>query len=489
MMVLALAPIDYWPLWVLAIGVVVVVTCIALLKIHPFFSLLLAAVTVGMLSAELPEPAGKTGLSHGVKALELPMVEMGSVAGKIAMPIALAAIIGMCLMESGAADKIVLRLIAVLGEKRSALALLIGGFVLSIPVFFDTVFFLLIPLARALALRLKKNYVMFVLAICGGAGITHSLVAPTPGPLLMAENLQIDLGVSIVGGLLGALIPDFAALIFARQIDRFFPVELSSASSSSDPLAQAVVTEETMHEEDLPGFAISILPVVLPVALISFASFFGVAFDVDADSAQTSFEPGSMTAMGEWVYFFGNKHCALFLGGIFAVGLVLHRKRPGLNGLAALMDEPFQTAGVIILITSAGGAFGAMIKHSGVADTIKALALAGDMNYVILAWLVAAVLKVAQGSGTVSMITTSSMMFGIVGDGSGLPYHPLYIFLAIGYGSMLFSWMNDSGFWVVGRLSGFSQAETFRSWTLLLALLAVTGGAQTFFLATVLPLK
>jgi len=216
MMVLALAPIDYWPLWVLAIGVVVVVTCIALLKIHPFFSLLLAAVTVGMLSAELPEPAGKTGLSHGVKALELPMVEMGSVAGKIAMPIALAAIIGMCLMESGAADKIVLRLIAVLGEKRAALALLIGGFVLSIPVFFDTVFFLLIPLARALALRLKKNYVMFVLAICGGAAIMHSLVAPTPGPLLMAENLQIDLGVSIVGGLLGALIPAFAVLIFAR---------------------------------------------------------------------------------------------------------------------------------------------------------------------------------------------------------------------------------------------------------------------------------
>jgi len=488
-MILASAPIDYWPLWVLLIGVLVVIACIALLKIHPFFSLLLAAVTVGMLSVELPDPAGKTGLGHRVKALELPMVEMGSTAGKIALPIALAAIIGMCLMESGAADKIVLRLIAVLGEKRAALALLISGFVLSIPVFFDTVFFLLIPLARALALRLNRNYVKFVLAICGGAAITHSLVAPTPGPLLMAENLRIDLGASIVGGLLGALMPAVAALIFAGLIDRFFPVELSPVSASSDPRGGDVAAEATKREEDLPGFAISILPVILPVALIAFASFFGVFFNVAADSAAETSEPKAMAAMEEWVNFFGNKNFALFLGGVIAVGLVLREKKPGLDGLAALMDGPFQTAGVIILITSAGGAFGAMIKHSGVADTIKALALAGEMNYVVLAWLVAAVLKVAQGSGTVSMITASSMMFGIVGDGSSLPYHPMYIFIAIGYGSMALSWMNDSGFWVVGRLSGFNEGETFRSWTLLLFLLSVTGLAQTFLLSAVLPMK
>ena len=488
-MLIAASNVDFWPLWVLAIGVAVVIGCIAVLKIHPFFSLLLAAITVGLLTADLPDPDGKKGLDHMVKALELPMVEMGSTAGKIAFAIALAAIIGMCLMESGAADKIVLRLIAVLGENRAAVALLISGFVLSIPVFFDTVFFLLIPLARALALRLKRSYVLFVMAICGGGTITHSLVAPTPGPLVMAENLQIDLGVSIVGGLLGALIPAAAALIFAGLINKCFPKELTAASPTPDPNSRPAASETPQSEEGLPGFVISILPVVLPVTLIAFASFFGLAVEAAADRPEADSALPTLVAMQPWVNFFGNKNLALLLGTLIAVGLVLKRKKPGLRGLASLMDGPFQTAGVIILITSAGGAFGAMIKHSGVADTIKALALAGDMNYIVLAWLVAGVLKIAQGSGTVSMITTSSMMFGIIGDGSSLPYHPMYIFLAIGYGSKAISWMNDSGFWVVGRLSGFTEMETLRTWTLLLASISVTGIVQTLFLASILPFK
>jgi GntP family gluconate:H+ symporter len=220
--------------------------------------------------------------------------------------------------------------------------------------------------------------------------------------------------------------------------------------------------------------------------LIAFASFFGIAAEAFTwegpwRSAFQSAEP--------WVVFFGNKNVALFLGALVAVALVLWRKSPGRKGLAALMEGPFQTAGVIILITSAGGAFGTMIKYSGVADTVKALAGNWDVPYFALAWLVAAVLKIAQGSGTVAMITASSMMFGMVGDGAGLPHHPLYIFLAIGYGSLAVSWMNDSGFWVVGRLSGFSERQTLATWTLLLAAISVTGLLQTWLLATVLPLR
>ena len=196
-----------------------------------------------------------------------------------------------------------------------------------------------------------------------------------------------------------------------------------------------------------------------------------------------------MIAAQPWVNFFGNKNLALLLGTLIAVGLVVNRKKPGRSGLAELMEGPFQTAGVIILITSAGGAFGAMIKYTGVADTIKGIALAGDLNYVLLAWLVSVVLKIAQGSGTVAMITTSAIMVEIIGDGSELPYHPMYIYLAIGYGSMAISWMNDSGFWVVGRLSGFREKQTLCTWTLLLVLLSITGILQTWFLASVLPLK
>ena len=491
------ATINYWPLWVLVIGVAVVIIAVAFLRIHPFFSLIFAAVTVGLLSSELPDIAGKDDLGHLVKALELPMIEMGKTAGKIAFAIALAAIIGMCLLESGAADRIVRRLVAVLGENLAALALLISGFLLSIPVFFDTVFFLLVPLAKALAIRLRKNYVLFVMVICGGAAITHSLVAPTPGPLLMAENLQIDLGITIVGGLIGALIPALATLFFAGLINRFFPNEPSpeeavgqqriaghGGPSEEDADANAAIRPET--DAHLPGFALSILPVVLPVVLIAFASFYGVAVAA-LDSAGTL--PPVMSSIQPWVNFFGNKNLALLLGALIAVGLVLNQKKPGRNGLATLMEGPFQTAGIIILITSAGGAFGAMIQYSGVSETIKDLALIGDMNYVVLAWLVAVVMKIAQGSGTVSMITTSSMMFGIIGDGSSLPYHPIYIFLAIGYGSLAISWMNDSGFWVVGRLSGFREKQTLCTWTLLLVCLSLVGIAQTWLLSTLLPLR
>ena len=157
-----------------------------------------------MLSGTLP---GDEGVAHILRAVELPMREFGNIAGQIAFVIALAAIIGTAMMESGAADKIVNSLVNVLGEGKTAIALILSSLVLAIPVFFDTVFFLLIPLAQALRLRTGNNYVLFVMAIAGGAAITHHLVPPTPGPLIMAANLQIDLGTTIMAGLVAAIIP------------------------------------------------------------------------------------------------------------------------------------------------------------------------------------------------------------------------------------------------------------------------------------------
>ena len=158
--------ISYWPLAVLGISMAFIIIGIAVLRIHPFLVLSLAAILVGLMSTQLPNVPPMNPL---VQAVELSMSEFGSAAGKIAFVILLAAIIGMCLLESGAADKIVRRSIAVLGEKRAPVALLASGFFLSIPVFFDTVFFLLIPLARMLGLGTGKSYLFYVLAIGGGA--------------------------------------------------------------------------------------------------------------------------------------------------------------------------------------------------------------------------------------------------------------------------------------------------------------------------------
>jgi GntP family gluconate:H+ symporter len=143
---------------------------------------------------------------------------------------------------------------------------------------------------------------------------------------------------------------------------------------------------------------------------------------------------------------------------------------------------------VIILIASAGGAFGFMLKNAGVGEAIKALAAGREVNLILLAWTVSAVIRIAQGSATVAMITTSSMIYPMM-SAHTLPYHPIYIFLAIGFGSKMLSWMNDSGFWTVSKLSGFTEKETLQSWTLIVSTISFTGLLLTLLAATILPLK
>jgi GntP family gluconate:H+ symporter len=153
------------------------------------------------------------------------------------------------------------------------------------------------------------------------------------------------------------------------------------------------------------------------------------------------------------------------------------------------MGPPLEMAGVIILITAAGGAFGAMIRHSGVGDVIAALARGHGVNLVLLAWGVTAVIRLAQGSATVAMVTGVGLMAAIIGDGSALPFHPVHLFLAIGFGSMIGSWMNDSGFWVVGKLSGFSERETLMTWTVLTTFISVAGLIEVLIASYVIPLR
>ncbi len=484
--VAATESLSYWPLAVLGISMAFIIIGIAVLRIHPFLVLSLAAILVGLMSTRLPDVPPMNPL---VQAVELSMSEFGRSAGSIAFVILLAAIIGMCMLESGAADKIVRRSIAVLGEKHAPLALLGSGFFLSIPVFFDTVFFLLIPLARALALRTGRNYILYVLAICTGGVITHVLVAPTPGPLLVAETLRplgLDLGTSMVAGIACGIIPAIAMLYLARWLDIRVPVPLRETPGAPLSELQAIVDKK---DNELPPFLLSVMPVLLPVLMIAAASFMGLA--------QSSL-PGVVSAFGGesvfdsiklYVDFIGNKNVAMLTGTAIAVYILVRQKKLGLHQVSDAMGPPLETAGVIILITAAGGAFGAMIRHSGVGDVIKDLADGYGVNYVLLAWVVAAVIRVAQGSGTVAMITAAGLMVAILGDGQSLAVHPIYVFLAIGFGALFCSWMNDSGFWVVGKLSGFTESETLRTWTVLTIFVSVVGLVQVLLLSWVLPFK
>jgi len=447
---------TYWPFCILILAILMVVILISKLKIHPFISLIISAIFVGLLSHDLPIDIS----NHLVAAVELPMRELGSTAGKIAWVIALAAIIGTAMMESGAARKIVDSLLLSLGEAKAGWALLISGFILSIPVFFDTVFFLLIPIAIALAVKTGKNFVYYVIAICAGAVITHSLVPPTPGPLIMAETLGIEIGTTVIAGVLCGIIPSIVALNIGKRMDvkLNIPVRVSSAIEG-DQLKS-------------PGLLESILPIILPIVFIASSSFVNVLRDQPIP----------------FIEFLGNKNIAMAIGAAIALWTWSTQRGLSPKGLWEACLKPLEIAGIIILITSAGGAFGAMIKHSGIAMSIEAATTHFQIHYLLLAWLISAVMKTAQGSTTVAVITASSIMYALIGDGSSLSYHPIYVLLAVGFGGGFISWMNDSGFWVVSKMSGFTEKEALQTWTLMFAVIALVGLLQVLILSYVLPL-
>jgi GntP family gluconate:H+ symporter len=185
--------------------------------------------------------------------------------------------------------------------------------------------------------------------------------------------------------------------------------------------------------------------------------------------------------------FFGHKNIALLIGAAIALWVMARERGFGKEKLEQLIGPPLETAGMIILITSAGGAFGGMLRVAGVGDAVQLAAKGQPISLILLAYVVAAVIRIAQGSATVGMLTTAAMMAPMLSDGS-LGFHPLYIYLAIGWGAMGFSWMNDSGFWVVNRLSGMTQRETLQSWSILTTSLSLVGLATTYVASLLLPL-
>ena len=490
---------SYWPLGILLISVAFILVSIIKLKLHPFLALTFAAILTGLLTGDLPgmthenvglfkdrvelkETPDDTG-NDLLLAVKWSFLGFGNTAGGIGFIVALAAIIGVCMLGSGAADRVVRWLLSVFGEDRAGIVLLLSGFLLSIPVFFDTVFFLLIPLARALSLRTGKSYTLFVMAMAGAGAITHSMVPPTPGPLMIADGLKLDLGVAMMAGLAASILPAWLVLYLARKFDEKYDLPMREASGASTSELKTIVEKK---DSELPNLFMAALPVAMPVVLISLVSILKLVAK-DTVSGQEWFK---------YLEFFGSPNIAMLLAAIAAVytlaAQLIKDSKVSDDGLMSTvskaMEDPLQTAGVIILITGAGGAFGGMIRMAGVGGTIEGLATSYNISLILLAWGATAVVRIAQGSATVAMITGVGLMSAVIG-GVELDYHPLYIFLAIGFGSITLSWMNDSGFWVVQRLSGFTEKETLKTWSVLLTAIAVLGLVQTLIFSKILPLK
>lgn len=453
------------PLLILAIGIALVVGAIVVLRINAFLALLGTAIVVSLLS---PGDAAEkiTRVAEG----------FGRTATSVGIVIALAAIIGKAMTDSGAAARIVKAFLAALGEKRAASALGATGFVLSIPVFFDTVFYLLVPLARSMHQRTGGHYIRYLLAIAGCAAATHALVPPTPGPLAVSAALGVDLGVMVMMGVAVAVPAALAGLAFAGWVDRrlvITPPELFAPDPGS-ALPQ-------------PGLLESIAPIVLPVLLIS------------SNTIATSLSTSSSAPLAElarawrpYTSILGNANLALFLSAIIALSSYARRTRATRVRVAALTEDALGGAGVIILITAAGGAFGATLQAAQVGPAVQALfatrAAGIGFALLLLGFGMSSLLKIAQGSSTVAMITAAGMLAAMVPD-TGLPFHPVYVATAICSGALVGTWMNDSGFWVFSRLGGVPERRTLLTWTPISAVVGTTAFILTVALAFVLPLR
>ncbi len=484
------------PVLILLIAIAIVLGGILLLRLHAFLALLLAALVVAMLTptgaleqyaqervCEDKKPWSEKAAEAFVRSTpgERVAVAFGQTCGSIGILIAMASIIGKCLLDSGAADRIVRSALRLLGQARAPLAFVGSSFLLGIPVFFDTVFYLMIPLAKAMRLRTGKNYLLYVLSILAGGSIAHSLVPPTPGPLYVAGELGVDLGTMIVGGCIVGLFPVTAGYLYARWANRRWDLPLRESADVS--LADLEKLRER-DERELPPTWLALLPILLPVVFIAGQTGYGTWLGARAPEAA----PAWAIAVKPVVDTLGNKNVALIIAAAVALGTLAWQKRAGRLELAKAVETALASGGLIILITSAGGAFGATMRQCGVGGEIARLTQGIDPLWILpVAFLVTALVRGAQGSATVAMITAVGIL-GHFATSGALSFHPVYLALAIGCGSKPFPWMNDSGFWVITKMSGMTEAEALRALFPMLTLMGLAGLAATMIGAALFPL-
>ncbi len=474
------------PLWILAAGMLVVVGGILWLRLHAFLALLLGAMAVGALTPKAALEAhaiakGRTesqaradaGASVGTRIAK----EFGGTVTNIGILIAMAAIVGKCLLDSGAADRIVRSALSWLGERRAPVGFLGSGFMLGIPVFADTVFYLLIPLAKALAARTARNYTLLILAIVAGTTMSHSLVPPTPGPLLVASLLNVNMGHMIVAGIVIGSVASLAGFAYACWANRRWPIPLRD---STDVSLADLQQQAQRAEHELPPLWLAWLPILLPLVLISGDAVLSSGADAAADA-------GALAAFTNFFRWFGDKNVALMIAAAISLVTLAWWQRTAAKEVSTAVQAALASGGIIILITSAGGAFGGMLQQTGIGGRIEELAVLLKIGVLPLAFFVTALIRTAQGSATVAMITAVGVLEGF-GDPAQLGFHPVYLAAAIGCGSKLVPWMNDSGFWIICKMSGFTEAETFKTFSVTLTIMGCTGLLVTMLLARLVPL-
>ncbi len=428
-------------------------------KVHPFLALLLAAF-LGAFAYGLPADTIAKTITIG----------FGGILGYIGLVIVLGTIIGVILEKSGAAITMADTVIKLLGERFPTLTMSIIGYIVSIPVFCDSGFVILNSLKESLAKRLATSSVAMSVALATGLYATHTFVPPTPGPIAAAGNLGLEsqLGLVIAIGLFVAAVAAIAGMLWAN---RFQAVEADIIDSQESPKQDWQALKASYGQ--LPSASQAFAPIFVPILLICFGSI-----------AKFPSFPFGQGMLFEVLGFLGQPLTALLIGLLLAVRLLKSVDKVAEFG--ERISQGITAAAPILLITGAGGAFGAVLKATPLADylgtTLSALGVG-----IFMPFIVAAALKSAQGSSTVALVTTSALVAPLLGQlGLDSEMGRALTVMAIGAGAMTVSHANDSFFWVVSQFSRMSVGLAYRAQTMATLVQGGTAMAVVYVLSLVL---
>jgi len=436
--------IDPHSLYLIAaafVSVVGLIVLIAVYKLNPFITLFLTSLALAVATG-MP-------LSTVVHSFEL---GVGGTLGHIAIVVALGTMLGKMMAESGGADQIAHTLIDLFGEKRVHWAMMVIGLVIGLPAFFEVGFVLLIPIAFTVARRTKTSLILVGLPMVAGLSVVHGLVPPHPAALLAVTIFKADVGRTIFYALLvGIPSAVIAGPLYAKLIAPHIHL------AAENPMAAEFVDHG--KEQSLPGFWLTLSTILFPVALMLVGSA--------ADGVSTP-----KSALNTGLHLIGNDDIALLIGVLMSFFTLGRMRGFSRATILRFSNECLAPTATITLLVGAGGGFGMILRDSGVSQAIIGVALQSHVPLLLLAWLLAAMMRLATGSSTVAMSTAAGIVAPIALHVGGV--RPELLAIATGAGSLIFSHVNDGGFWLVKEYFNMSVADTMKTWSVCETIISVT---------------
>jgi Gnt-I system low-affinity gluconate transporter len=430
-----------------SLSILLLLVLVMKVKVHAFISLLLASTFVGLASG-MPFMDLIANLQKG----------MGDILGFITIVVGLGAILGKLLEVSGGAQTLAFYIIKGFGEKRTTWALMLTGFIVSIPVFLDVGFIILIPLIYALTKRSGMSLLHYAIPLLAGMAVTHAFIPPTPGPVAVAEIIDANLGWMIIFGIVvGLPCSIIAGPLFGKYISRKIQV----------PVPAHIEFKEDAKEPRKSDFLMIAFVITLPLVLILLATTSSMLVGLDyLDSGHF------LVALAQ---FIGHPFMALTIATLIASYFLGFKKGFKAKQLLEFSDKALAPAGLIIVITGAGGMFKQILVESGAGEALAQVFINYNVAPVVMAYVIAVIIRVIQGSATVAMVTAGGMMAPVL---MGMDYSEpkkALIGIAIASGSCILSHVNDSGFWLVKKYLDISEKQTLQTWTVMETIISVSG--------------